>query len=77
LGNSIHYVITDNGVGRAKAAGYKQLNKPAHMSMGMQITSERIHLFNQQTSGSVKITDLYDENQQPCGTRVEVELVNQ
>ena len=77
LGNSIHYIITDNGVGRAKAAGYKQLNKPAHMSMGMQITSERIHLFNQQSSGSVKITDLYDENQQPCGTRVEVELLNQ
>ena len=76
-GNHIHYSIEDNGVGRTKAAVYKQLNKPAHESMGMQITTDRINLFNQTSNSSVKITDLYDGQQQPAGTKVEIELINQ
>ncbi len=75
--NHIQYIIEDNGVGRVKAASYKQLNKPAHQSMGMQITTDRIHLFNQSNNGSVIITDLVDEHQQPCGTRVTISLINQ
>ncbi len=75
--NYIHYVIQDNGVGRVKAAAYKQLNKPSHESMGLQITTERINLFNRNNNGSVKIIDLYDEQHHPVGTRVEVNLVNQ
>ena len=73
-GNHIHYIIQDNGVGRATAAAYKQLDKPAHSSMGMQITADRIDLFNQRTHGSVKVTDLYDDMNSPVGTKVEVEL---
>lgn len=75
--NHICYCIEDNGVGRAKAASYKQLNKPAHESMGMQITTDRINLFNQHKSGSVKIFDLVNEHNEPDGTKVEVDLVNQ
>jgi ligand-binding sensor domain-containing protein len=75
--NHICYTITDNGVGRAKAESYKQLNKPSYESMGLQITTDRINLFNQNADGSVKITDLYDEQQQPAGTKVEVILANQ
>ena len=75
--NHILYSIEDNGVGRAKAASYKQLNKPAYESMGMQITTDRINLFNQTKNGSVKIVDLMNEYNEPCGTRVEVELLNQ
>ncbi|MBC7422330.1 MAG: histidine kinase [Ferruginibacter sp.] len=75
--NHIEYIIEDNGVGRAKAASYKQLNKPAHQSMGMQITTDRIHLFNQKNNGSVIITDLVNEHQQPCGTKVTIALINQ
>ncbi|MEO7923847.1 MAG: two-component regulator propeller domain-containing protein [Chitinophagaceae bacterium] len=74
--NYIRYCIQDNGVGRAKAALYTQLNRPSHESMGMQITTNRINLFNHNKNGSVKITDLYIE-QQPAGTKVEVELINQ
>ena len=74
--NHIHYHIEDNGVGRKKAASYKQLNKPVYESMGMQITADRINLFNQQNNGCVKITDLYDENDRPLGTKVEVDLIN-
>ncbi|MEO7264249.1 MAG: two-component regulator propeller domain-containing protein [Ferruginibacter sp.] len=75
--NHIMYSITDNGVGRAKAALYKQLNKPAYESLGMQITTARINLFNQNKNGSVKITDIFDEHSQPAGTRVDVDLINQ
>jgi LytS/YehU family sensor histidine kinase len=67
VGNHIHYVIEDNGVGRAKANAYKMLNKPAHQSMGMQITTDRINLYNQNKNGYVVITDLMNEMQESSG----------
>jgi ligand-binding sensor domain-containing protein len=73
----INYSVEDNGVGRKKAAEYKELNKPIYQSMGLDITRERINLFNQRTNGSVIITDMYDENKEATGTRVEVHLLNQ
>ena len=77
VNNHIHYLIEDNGVGRAKANAYKQLNKPSHQSMGMQITTDRINLFNQNKNGYVMITDMVNELQEPCGTKVAIELINQ
>ncbi len=76
-GNSIFYTIEDNGVGRAKAAWYKELNKPVHQSMGMQLTADRIQLLNENANAGVKITDLYNEAGEPAGTRVEVTIINQ
>jgi ligand-binding sensor domain-containing protein len=73
----INYIIEDNGVGRTKAEEYKKLNHPAHQSVGMQITTQRINLFNQGKNGSIKITDLFNEQQQPAGTKVEIRLHNQ
>ena len=75
--NNIKYTITDNGVGRIKAGEYKKLNRSSQVSFGMQITKDRINLFNQDINGSVKITDLYNEQQEPDGTRVEVWLTTQ
>ncbi len=75
--NCICYRIEDNGVGRAKAAVYKEINRLSHESMGMQITNDRINLFNQGKNSAVKITDLLDDGDEPLGTRVEVELLNQ
>ncbi len=77
VNNHIDYLIQDNGVGRAKANEYRELNKPSHQSMGMQITTDRINLFNRNNKGFVKITDLMDEQQQPCGTQVTIQLINQ
>lgn len=78
INNHIHYLIEDNGVGRAKANSYKQLNKISHESMGMQITTDRINLFNQNNkNGYIKITDMVNEFQEPCGTKVAIELINQ
>jgi sugar lactone lactonase YvrE len=73
----IYYSIEDNGVGRAKAGEYKKINRPVYESMGMQITTDRINLFNQNKNGSVKITDLTDGSHNATGTKVEVELINQ
>ncbi|MEP6713364.1 MAG: histidine kinase [Ferruginibacter sp.] len=77
VNNRIHYLIQDNGVGRAKANEYKQLNKSSYQSMGIQITTDRINLFNQNKNCFVKITDLVNKIQQPCGTKVAIELINQ
>jgi hypothetical protein len=74
--NMIHYIIQDNGVGREQSKVYNQLNKPFHKSVGMKLTQDRINIFNQKatSSESVKIIDLYDEEQNPVGTRIEFAL---
>ncbi|MEP7250872.1 MAG: histidine kinase [Ginsengibacter sp.] len=72
----IKYVIRDNGIGRKQAADYNTLNKLRHKSVGLSITEERIHLYNQErnASGYVRITDLFDDANHPAGTRVEVKI---
>ena len=66
--------IEDNGIGRKKAAEIKQDRPYQDKSRGMSISMERLKLLNRNRSQnlSVKITDLYDENGQATGTRVEV-----
>jgi ligand-binding sensor domain-containing protein len=75
--NHINYLIEDNGIGRKKAMEYKLLNKSMHQSMGLDITKERVNLFNQNNNGSITITDLYNEYKEASGTRVTVSLINQ
>ena len=75
-GDYIKYVITDNGIGRSQSAEYNKLNKLRHKSVGLKITEDRIHLYNHEhnASGYVKISDLFDINNKPAGTRVEVKI---
>jgi hypothetical protein len=70
----IHYSIQDNGVGRRQSSLYNHQNRPNHKSVGLTITEERIHIFNrkQNAKGRVTITDLFDERDQPSGTKVEI-----
>ena len=72
----IHYSILDNGVGRQLSSQYNHQNKPRHKSVGLSISEERIHIFNkkQNSSGKVTITDLFDENRRPSGTKVEISI---
>jgi hypothetical protein len=72
----IIYTIEDNGVGRKRSASYNALNKPNHNSLGMQITQQRISIFNEQhqANSMLNIEDLYDENKNPCGTQVTVKI---
>ncbi|MFZ1530431.1 MAG: histidine kinase [Ferruginibacter sp.] len=72
-GSSLLYTIEDNGVGRRQSALYNQVNKPQHKSMGLQITEERIALFNHNSETPVRFTDLY-QNEKATGTRVEIKV---
>ena len=75
-GEYIHYIIEDNGIGRVRSEKYKRHNKPDHKSIGIELSEERINMFNQQYNGEggVEITDLYDENNKAVGTRVTVKI---
>ncbi len=70
--NQIYYTIEDNGVGRHQAANYKKQNKPLHKSVGLKITADRVAHFNQEkmATGAVVITDLFNKENNPAGTRV-------
>jgi sensor histidine kinase YesM len=68
----IRYIVTDNGVGRTRARELKQINRPEHVSYGIQMSIERVHLFNQNgRTSDVIISDLM-QNNEPAGTRIEV-----
>ncbi|KAA9035519.1 hypothetical protein FW778_21415 [Ginsengibacter hankyongi] len=72
----IIYKIEDNGVGRTAAADYEAKIKSKHTSLGLQITSERINVFNEQHNAKSMLTveDLYDLNGQPTGTCITVKV---
>jgi ligand-binding sensor domain-containing protein len=71
---SIQYLIKDNGVGRIKAQEIKQQNKPEHNSYGIEISSQRIQLHNQNgKQNNITVTDL-SCNSQPVGTEVAVNI---
>jgi tetratricopeptide (TPR) repeat protein len=66
-------VIEDNGIGRERARQYKKAD--AHKSLGMAFTEQRLHVINkmqQFETAKVEITDLYDDNKQGIGTKVEI-----
>lgn len=74
--NFILCVIEDNGVGREVALEIKKLKSTSHQSLGIKITESRIDLSNAVygTDMKVVIVDLKDENNQACGTRIELYL---
>lgn len=70
IADKIEYKIKDNGIGR-KAAGLIAQNKES--SYGMQMSYDRIKLFNKEEKASVEITDLYKDGT-AAGTEVKVLL---
>ena len=73
-GDRIHYIIRDNGIGRRQAEEVNQVNRPNHRSVGLSITADRINIFShqQRSEGSVRITDLWEDDGSAAGTKVEV-----
>lgn len=72
-GELLKATITDNGVGREKAMDFRKNH--SHKSVGMQLTGQRIEAITQlhgYETLNVVITDLFGEDQQPAGTKVEV-----
>ncbi len=72
----LQITITDDGVGRVKAAELKSKSAVIGKSFGMKVTSERIAIINQlyNTNTTVQITDLYQENGEACGTQVILQI---
>lgn len=68
------FTIQDNGVGRERSAQLKQINTLQHTSYGMQLSEDRITLFNNRMENNITITDLKDEDGMSKGTLVEVRL---
>jgi LytS/YehU family sensor histidine kinase len=71
----LKYTIIDNGVGREIAEVLRQINKPEHVSYGLDISSKRVNLHNKNNGAhpGVIITDLKNGNV-PAGTKVELWL---
>lgn len=76
--NSLVCTITDNGIGREKAAVLKSGSKEKTGSFGHKLTTERIVLFNKGVRNieSFSIDDLVDKNGEAAGTRVTIRIHN-
>jgi tetratricopeptide (TPR) repeat protein len=72
----LNCIITDDGVGREKAEEYKSKSAEKEKSMGLKITTERLSLLNQGTTGGTfyKIEDVRNEQGEIAGTRVKLQI---
>ncbi|MCD4734968.1 MAG: histidine kinase, partial [Bacteroidales bacterium] len=68
----LNIVIEDNGIGREEAAKIRKDELSETKSYGLQITEDRMNIMNRigGKESEFKIIDLYDEEKNPCGTRV-------
>jgi tetratricopeptide (TPR) repeat protein len=68
--------IEDNGIGREAALEKRKKGDSNHNSLGTQIVSSRLDLVNALYGTSLKTiyTDLRNENGEPSGTRVEIQI---
>ncbi|MEP7081240.1 MAG: hypothetical protein ABI784_10960, partial [Ginsengibacter sp.] len=72
----IIYTIEDSGIGRALSEKYNEHKKSIHKSVGLDLSMERISIFNVQYNGngSVTIEDLPEVNGEPGGTRAVLKI---
>jgi YD repeat-containing protein len=74
--NLLQITITDDGIGRARAAELRSKSATPRKSFGMAVTFERIALINQlyKTQTRVQISDLVDAGGGAAGTEVLLEI---
>lgn len=74
--NLLHIEITDDGIGRQRAAELKSKSAGKHKSFGMQVTADRIRMINQlyNMQTQAQIEDLVDSYGEACGTRVTLQI---
>ena len=72
----IRCVVTDDGIGREKSREMIEQAGIQRKSTGMHITKARLEMLNQELNDqfAVIVTDLKDENGQPTGTKVELNI---
>jgi LytS/YehU family sensor histidine kinase len=67
--------ITDNGVGRKKAADLKTKSPTKHKSVGMNITEDRLVLMQKhKIDNLISVKDLVMADGIPCGTEVTIQM---
>ncbi|MCL6523167.1 MAG: tetratricopeptide repeat protein [Thermoflavifilum sp.] len=72
--------VEDNGIGRRKASEISFQKNPNHVSMGLRLTEERLKLLQysihtgDMNFHGIQVVDLFDADQQPCGTKIILEL---
>lgn len=78
VGDILQCTITDNGVGRARAAQVKPVLKEHQKSLGLQLTSARLALFNEDhdSQTSYQMEDVRDGSGNIAGTRVILKIKN-
>lgn len=69
--DTILFEIEDDGIGREAAIKLRQQNFPAHKSMGIKLTEERLRLINEHRNVSFEVIDLMND-QGPSGTKVKI-----
>jgi tetratricopeptide (TPR) repeat protein len=76
MANAVQIEITDNGIGRKKAAEIVAESGLQKKSMGLTITHERLQVLNRVigVESTIEITDLTDANNEASGTKVIVYL---
>lgn len=69
-------VITDNGIGRAKAGEIKRASGQDQKSLGLKLTAERLAIFNEECGfkTSWQIEDMIDSNGEIAGTQVSLQI---
>lgn len=67
-------VVEDNGIGRQQAALIKSKSAMKQKSYGMLVTSQRLEIINKNTTVSVVIEDLKNNNGVAIGTRVNIKI---
>jgi sensor histidine kinase YesM len=68
--------ITDNGIGRERAAMYKSKSATSQKSFGLKMTSDRIEIINQiyGIRAEVKVIDLKNDLNYSTGTKVMIKI---
>jgi len=76
VGECIHCIIEDNGIGREKSREAKLATGQGkkHTSKGIQVSMERLEAMGNgnECKGSLDITDLKDEKGNAAGTRIKI-----
>ncbi|MEP6712830.1 MAG: two-component regulator propeller domain-containing protein [Ferruginibacter sp.] len=72
----LEVVITDNGIGRKRAALYKSNNTEPHHSIGISVATKRLEALKKDdgTPAGIKIVDMENEAGEGCGTKVIISI---
>jgi tetratricopeptide (TPR) repeat protein len=74
--NQMLCIIKDDGIGREKAASFKNKKAISHDSLGIKVINERLEILGLKMKGGANVlfSDLKDDKGNPSGTLVELRI---